>query len=168
MTCDIRPVAESDLEVLDATFRSEYGRTHADDLQDHLAGIKTFLVAWVDAEPAGHVFVNWDGPRQKEPANAFPDCPEIHRLGVLEAFRHRGIAAALIEACEAEAVARGVARIGLGTDPGLPEESNLYYRLGYADAGLGIFKDVYKIRRETTVVTVEDDTRFLVKELAGS
>ena len=82
-SCEIRPIAGTDLDVLDDTFRSEFDRTHADDLTDHNAGLKTFLVAWVELELAGHVFVNWQGPRQVEPYTAFPGCPEIHRLHVL-------------------------------------------------------------------------------------
>lgn len=164
--CQIRPIASTDLEIMDDSFRSEFDRTHADDLIDHNAGLKTFLVAWVGSEPAGHVFVNWQGPRQVEPFAAFPECPEINRFHVLDAFQKKGIAAALIAECEAEAQLKGLRQIGLGTDPAVPIKSNLYYRLGYIDSGIGIFDDVYKVRDSAGSVTIiREDTKFLIKEL---
>jgi len=165
-SCQIRPVASADLEILDDTFRSEFDRTHADDLVDHNAGLKAYFVAWIGLQPAGHIFVNWQGPRQVEPFAAFPECPEINRLHVLDAFQNRGIASALIAECEAEARAKGFEQIGLGTDPAVPANSNLYYRLGYVDSGIGIFDDVYKVRDSVgSILTIREDTKFLIKEL---
>lgn len=163
---EIRMVKPGDLEVLAHTFRSEYNRTHADDLADQARGEKSFLVAWVDGGPVGHVLVSWQGARQPEPAAALPGCPEIFRLAVLEPYRHRGIATALLRACESEARERGHVRIGLGTDPAVREENNLYLRLGYVDAGIGLFDDVYKVKRGDRVYTVRAGTKFLVKHLA--
>ena len=159
----IRRAGKSDVGALTAAFRSEYGRTHLDDILDEA---KLFLVAWVDADPVGHAFVNWPGPRQAEPFAAFPDCPEIHRLAVLESHRRRGIAAALIAACETEAGNRGYRHIGMGTDPSVPVANNLYYRLGYEDSGIGLFDDRYKVLDPRgNVVDVAEPTRFLIKQL---
>jgi len=163
---DIRAVAREDLAALELTFRSEFNRTHADDLADQALGEKSFLVAWVNDEPVGHVLVNWQGARQPEPAAAFPGCPEIFRMAVLEPYRRRGIATALARACETEARQRGHVRIGLGTDPAVPEEKNLYIGLGYVDSGIGLFDDVYKVTREDGVHTVRAVTKFLIKQLA--
>lgn len=154
------------LAALEGTFPSEFNRTHADDLADQTLGAKSFLIAWVDDEPVGHVLVNWQGARQPEPAAAFPGCPEIFRLAVLEPYRRRGIATALVRACESEAGQRGHARIGLGTDPAVPNEKNLYTALGYVDSGIGLFDDVYKVTRENDVYTVRAATKFLIKQLA--
>lgn len=162
---DIREVAREDLAALEHAYTSEYGRSHADDLADQTLGEKSFLVAWVDGEPVGHVLVNWQGARQPEPAAAFPGCPEIFRLAVLESYRHRGIATALVRACESEARRRGHVRIGLGTDPAVPEEQNLYISLGYVDSGIGLFDDVYKTTRGSKMYTVRESTKFLIKTL---
>jgi GNAT superfamily N-acetyltransferase len=162
---EIRLVSHEDLSALEHTFRSEYDRTHADDLADQARGEKSFLVAWMDGGPVGHVLVNWRGARQPEPAAAFPGYPEIFRLAVLEPYRHRGIATALVRACESEARQRGHARIGLGTDPAVQEEDNLYIRLGYVDSGIGLFDDVYKVTRGGKVCSVRAKTKFLIKRL---
>ena len=101
-----------------------------------------------------------------KPFAAFPECPEINRLHVLDAFQKNGIAAALIAECEAEAQFKSLRHIGLGTDPAVPIKSNLYYRLGYTESGIGIFDDVYKVRDSTgSVATIREDTKFLIKEL---
>lgn len=163
---DIRKAAREDLAALEHAFLSEYGRSHADDLADQALGEKSFLVAWLGGEPAGYVLVNWQCARQPEPAAAFPGCPEIFRLAVLEPYRRRGIATALVRACESEARERGHVRIGLGTDPAVPDGKNLYMRLGYVDSGIGLFDDVYKVTRGDEVRTVRAATTFLIKQLA--
>jgi len=166
---EIRRVELKGLEALDGTFRSGFERTHADNLQDQQAGIKSFFVAWAQEVPVGHVLVNWHDPRQAEPFAAFPDCPEINRLAVIEAFQRRGIATNLIAACEAEAADKGLLQIGLGTNPVIPEDLNLYRRLGYQDSGVGIFDDVYRVLDENgNVITIRDDTRFLVKDIGDT
>lgn len=162
---DIKMVTREDLASLDPAFPSEFNRTHADDLADQALGDKSFLVAWINAEAVGHVLVNWQGARQPEPAAAFPGCPEIFRLAVREPYTRRGIATVLLGACESEARQRGHARVGLGTDPHVPEEHNLYLRLGYLDAGIGLFDDVYRIARGGKVRVLREPTRFLIKLL---
>ena len=53
--------------------------------------------------------------------------------------------------------------MGLGTDPHLPEQDNLYYRMGYRDSGIGIFDDVYRSLDDGA--EVREDTRFVIKEV---
>lgn len=163
---DIRKVTQADLAALDRAFDSEHDRTHADDLADQDRGDKSFLAAWMDNEPVGHVLVNWRGARQAEPAAAFPGCPEIFRLTVLEPYRHCGIATALVRACESLARQRGHAIIGLGTNPAVPTEHNLYAKLGYVDSGIGLFDDVYKVMQGNRVREVRAPTAFRIKTLA--
>ncbi len=148
---EVRSITRHDLAALEASFYSEFGRSHADDLADQDRGEKSFLVAWWDGSPVAHVLVNWRGARQPEPAEAFPGCPEIFRLGVSEPYRGRGIATELLRACEAKALYRGHTAIGL--------------RLGYGDSGIGLFDDVYQAETGGRVHTVRAPTRFLVKQL---
>ena len=159
----IRRADDSDISALEQAFDSSWARTHADDIADQQSGAISFYVAWIDGQPVGHAFVNWTSARQPEPAAAYPDVPEIYRLAVLDAFRRRGIARSLIERCEAEARERGIRVMGLGTDPHLPEQDNLYYRMGYRDSGIGIFDDVYRSLDDGA--EVREDTRFVIKEV---
>ena len=54
------------------------------------------------------------------------------RLSVLPGYRGRGIAAALVRAVEAEAVRRGCPGVVLGVRNALPENQEVFRRLGYA------------------------------------
>jgi len=56
-------------------------------------------------------------------------------VGLLPAFRGRGIGAALIDFAVGEAGARGLARIGLHVEPNNPAR-RLYLRLGFVSQGL--------------------------------
>ncbi len=127
----IRPIEKSDLYKMDYTFKSEFGRTHADDLHDQSLSIISFMVAWLHDNPVAHALVRWLGPRAEVVRDAYPDCPEIYRLRVLKEFRSQGIATALIRECENEALKRECTLIGLGTYPGISPKDNLYLRLGY-------------------------------------
>jgi len=162
----IKPIETSQLDILDVTFGSEFDRTHADDLRDQSAGDKTFLIAWVNNQPVGHALTRWLGPRADVPQSLYPACPEIYRLAVLEEFQRQGIATAIIGKCEAEAKLKGFKHIGLGTDPDLPPNSNLYYRLGYKISEAVRFKESYQQRRDDgSVETVNERTTFVIKTL---
>lgn len=46
----------------------------------------------------------------------------------------------------------------------MPIESNLYFRLGYGDSGVGIFDDVYqRLNADGIVVTIREDAQYLIK-----
>ncbi len=161
----IRQIEKSDLDKMDYTFKSEFGRTHADDLHDQSLSDISFFVAWLNGNPVGHALVRWLGPREKRVRRNYPDCPEIYRLKVLKKFRDQGIATAIIKQCENEAFKREFLLIGLGTDPNISFKDNLYKRLGYESSTVGSYIDTYKTRLEDgTVVTIRKDAQFLIKK----
>lgn len=163
---EIKPVEESQLEKLNETFRSEFDRTHADDLRDQSVGDKLFLVAWLDEEPVGHALVRWLGPRYEVPKKLYPDCPEIYRLGVAPPHQSQGIGTAIIKKCEEAALKKGYRSIGMGTDPDMPIAGNLYYQLGYKKSKAVRYDGSYKRRMDDgSVVTIPDETTFLIKDL---
>ncbi len=162
----IRQIEKSDLNKMDCTFRSEFGRTHADDLHDQSMSDISFFVAWLNDNPVGHALVRWLGPRDEIVRKDYPDCPEIYRLKVLKEFREQGIATAIIRKCENEALKRECLLIGLGTDPNITTKDNLYIQLGYRSSTVGSYIDTYKTRLDDgTVVTIRKDTQFLIKRL---
>ncbi len=162
----IRPIEKSDLYKMDHTFKSEFGRTHADDLHDQSLSNISFMVAWLHDCPVAHALVRWLGPRAEVVRDAYPDCSEIYRLRVLKGFGSQGIATALIRECENEALKRECPLIGLGTDPGSPPKDNLYLRLGYELSRVDIYIDEYKTRLDDgTVVTIREDAQFLIKRI---
>jgi GNAT superfamily N-acetyltransferase len=59
------------------------------------------------------------------------DALHVGRVSVAPAWRGRGLAGALIEACESEARRRGLARITLRVRLELPENERLFERCGF-------------------------------------
>jgi GNAT superfamily N-acetyltransferase len=164
----IRPIEKLDLYKMDCTFKSEFGRTHADDLHDQSLSNISFMVAWLHDNPVGHALVRWLGPRIEIVRKDYPDCPEIYRLEVLKEFWSQGIATAIIKECENEALKRQFLLIGLGTDPGISPKDNLYFRIGYELSRVDIYIDEYKTRLDDgTVVTIREDSQFLIKRIGG-
>jgi GNAT superfamily N-acetyltransferase len=164
----IRPIEKLDLYKMDCTFKSEFGRTHADDLHDQSLSNISFMVAWLHDNPVGHALVRWLGPRIEIVRKDYPDCPEIYRLEVLKEFWSQGIATAIIKECENEALKRQFLLIGLGTDPGISPKDNLYFRIGYELSRVDIYIDEYKTRLDDgTVVTIREDSQFLIKRMGG-
>ncbi len=148
------------------TFKSEFGRTHADDLHDQSLSEISFFVAWLNDDPVGHALVRWLGPREDTVRKSYPDCPEIYRLKVLNEFQSQGIATAIIKRCENEALKRHCLLIGLGTDPNISSKDNLYKRSGYEPSTVGSYIDTYKTRsKDGTVVTIRKEAQFLIKRL---
>ncbi len=163
----IRPIQESDLEKMDYTFKSEFGRTHADDLHDQSLSYISFFVAWLHDNPVGYALVRWLGPREEIVRKDYPDCPEIYRLKVLKEFRSQGIATAIIKRCEDEAIKRECLLIGLGTHQNISSKENLYIRLGYELSTAGSYIDTYKTRLDDgTVATISKDAQFLIKHFS--
>ncbi len=162
----IRPIEKSDLDKMDNTFKSEFGRTHTDDLHDQsLSGI-SFFVAWLHDNPVGHAVVRWLGPREETVRSSYPDCPEIYRLRVLKEFRSQGIATAIIKKCENEALKRQCLLIGLGTHSNISLKDNLYIRLGYEPSTAGNYIDMYKTKSDDgTVDTIRREAQFLIKKI---
>ena len=162
----IRQIKKSDLDKMDCTFKSEFGRTHADDLHDQSISDISFFVAWLNDNPVGHALIRWLGPRDEMVRKDYPDCPEIYRLKVLKEFREQGIATAIIKKCENEALKRECLLIGLGTDPNITTKDNLYIQLDYRSTTVGGYIDTYKtILDDGTVVTIRKDAQFLIKRI---
>ena len=164
----IRQIEKSDLDKMDNTFKSEFGRTHADDLHDQSLSNISFLVAWLNDDPVGHALVRWLGPREETVRKDYQDCPEIYRLRVLKDFRSQGIATAIIKECENAALKRDRSLIGLGTHSNITSKDNLYIQLGYESSTVGSYTDMYKTRLEDeTVVTIRKEAQFLIKRIGG-
>jgi GNAT superfamily N-acetyltransferase len=162
----IRQIEKSDLNKMDCTFKSEFWRTHADDLHDQSLSKISFFVAWLNGNPVGHALVRWLGPRDAAVREDYPDCPEIYRVRVLKEFRSQGIATAIIKKCEDEALKREFLLISLGTHSNVTTKDNLYIRLGYEPSTVGNYIDTYKTRSDNgTVATIRKEAQFLIKRI---
>ncbi len=164
----IRQIEESDLDKMDCTFKSEFERTHADDLHGQSLSTLSFFVAWLNGNPVGHALVRWLGSRDEIVRNIYPDCPEIYRLRVLKEFRSQGIATAIIKKCENEALKRQHPLIGLGTHSYITSKGSLYIQLGYEPSTIESYTDIYKtMSNDGTVATIRKDAQFLIKRIGS-
>ena len=132
---EIRVADKSDLDLLVTAmgqpdfFTDRIGRTRQ--------GAGELLVAWLDGEVVGDVYLYREVHEEPELRREFPGVPLLNHLEVTPAWHGRGIGTALVHACEATARERGhdVLILGVGLDN--PHAKRLYERLGYVDWGHG-------------------------------
>lgn len=163
---EIRKLSYRDLDLLTVTFGSEFNRTHQDDLIDQKQEHISFYVAWLQNNPIGHGLVNWGGARDPEIANAYPGCPEIYRLSVLQEFQSRGVGTRLLQACEREAINRKLPLIGIGVGHNNPRALALYKRLGFKQSTID--NCIFRYRRQLgagEVIWVEEAGTWMIKTL---
>ena len=114
-------------------------------LTEQAEGRRALFIISSNGADAGYGMLNW---HPQYPLYRRLNMPEIQDLNILPAFRRRGLAAALIAHCEAEARARGHAQmgiaVGLYADYGAAQR--LYVRLGYMPDGFGITYDRETVR----------------------
>ena len=120
----------------------------------------TFLIALDDGRPVGHAHVAWDGTQL--------GAPEIQDVYVAEDARRRGVATALTDAAQAEALARGHDRLSLSVGTGNFAAQSLYARLGFTDAGVEPERVVGTIMLRGEPFEVDDVLVYLVKQLSGA
>ena len=136
MSLRIRPAEDGEAEQVLAAMRlafAEYrGKLHPesgalretlDDVRSGIASGGAFL-AFVDEAVAGSARYR-----------VFPDHVYGERIGVLPAFRGRGIAAGLAKAIEASAGQRGIAQVQVKVRASIPSNLKLYQKLGYRVLG---------------------------------
>jgi GNAT superfamily N-acetyltransferase len=99
-------------------------RDSYEDLLHYVDDSKSGIwIAYVGVMPAGCVVLR--------PLAARPNCDEIKRLYVRHAFRHMGIAHALMQALEADARTRATQWLYLDTKDDLDDAIRLYEQQGY-------------------------------------
>jgi ribosomal protein S18 acetylase RimI-like enzyme len=124
----IRPCREEDLPALEwfglfAPHRALIRRV----FEQHLRGEACMLVAEVNGEPAGQLWI--------EPDPGCAPSAEIWAVRVLPCLQGRGIGGRLVAAAESLLRERGYARAGIAFERDNPRARRWYERLGYACAG---------------------------------
>lgn len=114
-----------------------------------------YLIAWQGGDPVGHAHLSLTDP------------PELQDVEVRADHRRRGIGAALTEAAEQEALARGFDRLRLEVSVGADAAQALYRRAGYADAGLPARRVRGRIMIRTGPIDVDDTLVTWEKHLSS-
>jgi GNAT superfamily N-acetyltransferase len=118
-----------------------------------LQGNGDYLIAWLDREPIGHVYVAWTAP------------PELQDLYVLDAHRRTGVATALLAAAEGECRRRSCAEVRVTVSVDGDAAQTLYAALGYRDVGIAPRRVLGTVQIRTGPLEVDDTLLTLVKQL---
>ncbi|WP_405874914.1 GNAT family N-acetyltransferase [Streptomyces sp. NBC_00005] len=160
---EITVCSAGDVALLDQYIASPGATSfHARRFARQEAGECTYLVAWLEGRPVGHMEMRWIGCAAPE---VTVGCPEIGGLGVWpEELRSRGIGTALVRAAEDLAGGRGLTVVGIGVGKDNSRAAALYARLGYRP--LVDYLDRYSYEdQDGTIRECVDACTFLVKDL---
>jgi dephospho-CoA kinase/GNAT superfamily N-acetyltransferase len=132
----IHPLRRDDLALVSEVLTHRSPHLHRERLERQEHGVFTYLIAWQDSRPIGHVGIDWPHDRHPERMIEWgPERPLVHDLEVAAAHRNHGVGRALMIAIETRVRTRGMTSIGLGT--GLRDHyaaaRHLYRRLGYVE-----------------------------------
>jgi GNAT superfamily N-acetyltransferase len=166
---EIRPCSTGELDALEAAMPSPgRNRFHHRRLLEQLTRSSTYLVAWRDGTPVGHLNLRW---RSAEPAVRLElgDAPEINALGVALDAQRQGVAIALIAEAERLADEAGEDLIGLAVNVANAGALRLYDRAGYRDWGRGALDLSWSyVDGAGALVTEVEHCAYLVKPLTES
>jgi ribosomal protein S18 acetylase RimI-like enzyme len=165
---EIRPIVETDLALLAATFDEGTPEQPEDGLARRREGSGDFVIAFLDGVPVGYLALYWEA----EP-NAPPEwhgtVPNLSAFIVLEKYRSRGIGTEMMRDAERLTRQAGFLRLGLGVGVDNQRARSLYARLGYVDAGLPEVTDGGSFRLwDGTMHEWQETWRFMVKDLQSS
>ncbi|MET7395235.1 GNAT family N-acetyltransferase [Dactylosporangium sp. NPDC005572] len=123
------------------------------------------LVAWLDGDPVGCVYVWLEDAEEDDLQKHLPGVPLLNRLRVLEQWRNQSIGTKLVQ--EAERVAREHDREQLALGIALDNEAaeRLYRRLGFQEWEHGLLDTYYVVFRDGSEVREPERCRILVKDL---
>jgi GNAT superfamily N-acetyltransferase len=161
---EVRAASDADLATLVAVLGERHFFT--DRLARQQRGGGVVLVAWLDGQPVGEVFLECEPAREPEVRRWLPGVPRLDHLEVLGPFQGRGVGTKLIGAAEATARQLGYERIALGVGLDNPKARRLYERLGYADWGHGTVVGTWVgYPDDGPPVTLSETCHMLVKRL---
>jgi GNAT superfamily N-acetyltransferase len=130
---DIHPLRPDELTAVSDGLACRPPERHRSRLERQARGVFTYLIAWEDGAPVGHVGIDW--PDDREPESMFErhGQPTVHDLEVLPESRGRGIGRALMLELERAVRERGMdaIRLGTGLDEGYAAARKLYRSLGF-------------------------------------
>jgi GNAT superfamily N-acetyltransferase len=163
----VRQCRAQDVGLLEYRIPTGRNRYHEARYCRQREGLSTFLIAYLDDIPVGSGEVLWQGAKEPEVRDRFPDCPEINGLAVVPERQALGIGTAIIRTAEQFAARRGRHRIGMGVDDRNVRAATLYLRLGYRDMACRYLDRYHYVDEHGVSHDVADPCRFLIKALSA-
>jgi deazaflavin-dependent oxidoreductase (nitroreductase family) len=133
---DIHALRRDELALVSEVLTNRSARLHRERLERQDRGVFTYLIAWDEGRPVGHVGIDWpDDRRPEHELELGADRAVVHDLEVAPSERNRGVGRRLMLELEDRVRERGSTEIGLstGTDEGYSAARRLYSSLGYAE-----------------------------------
>ncbi len=139
---------------------------HPIRLREQEKGNALYLIAWLDKKIIGHIFLRFDGAKDRIIKNKIKKCAHIEAAAIISEFQGRGFGTKLIKKCESISKNKGFKKIGMAVSIDNEGAFNLYKRLGYKDIGLGSFKTGWFVKDKNGKRKKEFETCiYLVKKL---
>ncbi len=165
---EIYPATPADIAEMRASFPDWGARQkHEDRWQQQQQGKALYLVAGQEGHPVGHAFLKWQGATDAHivERRTMP-CPDIEDIFVLSNWRSQGIGTMLISVAEELSIERSFQHIGLSVGIENPTAQRLYARLGFQDAGFGVYAEQGTYLDEQGYTqTWEEHCLYLIKKL---
>lgn len=163
----IRTCQEADTTLLEKVLPSgKNNQWHLERLKNQQKGDSTYLIAFLDGQPVGHLDLLWK-PVGNETRNKYlNNHPEINALVVIPEMQSQGIGSKLISSAEELVRKKGFQKACIGVATDNPRARALYERLGYEDWGWGIFEDSFTwIDDEGNPLHITEKIIYLVKDV---
>jgi GNAT superfamily N-acetyltransferase len=131
----VRPARSADLEPFAAVlgdrgfFEDRFGRQRK--------GVGRLLLAWLDLQPAGAVYLWLEEAEEQPIRDHLPQVPLITHLEVHRDLRRNGVGRALVGAAEQHLAELGYDRVALAVQTDNRYAASLYEELEYRDWGFG-------------------------------
>jgi ribosomal protein S18 acetylase RimI-like enzyme len=153
VTMEIRSATADDLPALVAAMGQREFFT--DRLASQENGFGLLLVAWIDADAIGRIYVRLEPAEEPEVREHLPGVPLIMDFLVLPEYRNNGFGALMLDHAEKMLRQRGCPRVALGVNHD-NDAIRLYERRGYREWPHGPVK------------TSEDEFHIYVKDIHHS
>lgn len=166
MPITVKPLEVKDILELAAAFLPTVWKTPAAYFQKILGEQekeqRVVLVAYYEGKIAGFINILW---QSGYPPFAEKGIPEINDLRVLEEYRRKGVATALVDEAEKRIFKRSpVVGIGVGLYADYGPAQQMYTRRGYNLDGRGLISNNEPVKPGNHVFVDDDLVIFLTKE----
>ncbi len=159
----IKTATPQDIEELQVIADAAQSRKDPDYFKKCIEERDVFIISHDDM-PAGYCMLNW-APKY-QPFRSM-DIPEIQDLNVIPEKRRLGLATALIDHCEKQAIGKDSDMIGIGV--GMTKDygyaQRLYVKLGYMPDGNGLTYDRQGVSHGQTIIIDDELSLMMIKNL---